>query len=388
MAGTAHRPAAAGTSTRHTSSTRRPTAMGRSASRPTAMPLRTVGAVAGLLALAGCSAIGTDLGATGPDDTGGGTVVLVTHDSFALSEVLIADFEALTGLTLEQRAPGDGGALVNQLILTKDAPLGDVVYGIDNTFASRAIDEGVLDPYTSPAAGEDSARYAADDEGHLTAIDVGDVCLNVDHEWFAESGVPEPATLEDLTEPAYRDLLVVTNPATSSPGLAFLLATVDAFGEDGWLDYWAALRDNGLEVVSGWSDAYYVDFSGPSSEGDRPIVLSYASSPPYEVGEDATSAPTGALLDTCFRQVEYAGVLAGAGNPEGARQVIDWLLSAEVQADIPESMYVYPVDSSVELPESWTQYAPQPTDPFTVDPAKISENRDAWIQQWTDTVIG
>ena len=356
---------------------------GRRTARRTAPALVGVAA----LALAGCSAIGADDEAPA-EEGGGGTVVLVTHDSFALSEELIAAFEADTGLTLEQRAPGDGGALVNQLILTKDAPLGDVVYGIDNTFASRAIEEGVLEPYTSPAAGADAEQYAVGDEGHLTAVDVGDVCLNVDHEWFAEAGVPEPVTLEDLTDPAYKDLLVVTNPATSSPGLAFLLATVDAFGEDGWQEYWAALRDNGVSVVSGWSDAYYVDFSGPSSEGDRPIVLSYASSPPYEVPEGADVAPTGALLETCFRQVEYAGVLSGAENPDGARQVVDWLLSPEVQADIPESMYVYPVDSSVELPESWTRFAPQPEDPATVDPALVSEKRDTWIQQWTDTVLG
>ena len=344
--------------------------------------------LAATLALSGCSALESGTPTEADEDGGGGTVVLVTHDSFALSEELIAAFEADTGLTLEQRAPGDGGALVNQLILTKDAPLGDVVYGIDNSFASRAVAEGVLEPYVSPAAGEDVGRYAVDDEGSLTAIDVGDVCLNVDHEWFAEAGIPEPTGFADLTQPAYKDLLVVTNPATSSPGLSFVLATVDEFGEDGWVDYWAALRDNGVKVAAGWEDAYYVDFSGPSSEGDRPIVLSYASSPPYEVPEGADTAPTGALLDTCFRQVEYAGVLAGAQNPEGAQKVIDWLLSTEVQADIPLSMYVYPVDSSVELPEPWARFAPQPADPATVDPALVSENRDAWIQQWTETVIG
>lgn len=352
-----------------------------------------LGAAAALV-LAGCTAVGG--GGEGGDADGGAatdagasdTVVLVTHDSFALDEDLVADFEERTGLTLELRAPGDAGALVNQLVLTKDAPLGDVVYGIDNAFASRAVEEGVLEPYASPAAGDDVRRYAVGDGDHLTAIDVGDVCVNVDREWFAEAGVPEPETLEDLADPAYADLLVVTNPATSSPGLSFMLATVAAFGEDGWLGYWERLRDNGVKVASGWSDAYYVDFSGSEGEGDRPLVVSYASSPPYEVGEDADEAPTRAMLDTCFRQVEYAGVLAGAANPEGARQVIDWLLSPEVQADIPTSMYVYPVDSSVELPEEWARWAPQPEDPFVVDPADISAHRDRWIQEWTETVVG
>ena len=339
-------------------------------------------AVAVAVTLTACSLIGNQ------DDAGdAGTVVLVTHDSFALPEELIAAFEADTGLHLETRAPGDGGALVNQLILTSDAPLGDVVYGIDNSFATRAIDAGVLEPYFSPAADEYVARHAVDEAGYLTAVDFSDVCINVDHAWFTAAGVPEPVTLADLVDPTYRDLLVVTNPATSSPGLAFLLATVGAFGEDGWVDYWAGLRDNGVLVASGWSDAYYVDFSGPSSEGDRPLVLSYASSPPYEVPEGADAAPTGALLDTCFRQVEYAGVLAGAANPEGAAAVIDWLLSPQVQAAIPESMYVYPA-TDVELPESWTRFAPLAPEPFAVDPDRISERRDEWIQTWTDTVIG
>ena len=345
---------------------------------------------AGGLAIAGCSAVGPDdAGSASPSgEAAGGTVTLVTHDSFALSEELITRFESETGLTLEQVAPGDAGSLVNQLILTKDAPLGDVVFGIDNSFASRAIDEGILAPYTSADLPADAAQYAVDDKGSLTPIDTGDVCVNADEEWFAEKGLAVPASFDDLLKPEYKDLLVVENPATSSPGLAFLLGTIGAFGEDGWTDYWSGLSDNGVKVAASWSDAYYVDFSGPSSEGDRPLVVSYSSSPPYEVPEGAEAAPTSALLDTCFRQVEYAGVLAGAASPEGAQQVIDWLLSPEVQADIPESMYVYPVDSTVALPDSWAQFAPQATAPFAVAPADIAANRDEWITTWTDTVIG
>lgn len=352
---------------------------------PAALTVLTV------LALTACSVADGPSAATTGDGTDGGstgTITLVTHDSFHLSDGLLAQFEADTGLTVTQVAPGDGGALVNQLILTKDAPLGDVVYGIDNTFASRAIDEGVLAPYTSqvPAAA-DAAEYAPDAPGSLTAIDKGDVCLNVDHAWFSAQGVPEPTTLEDLTDPQYADLTVVTNAATSSPGLAFLLATIGAFGEDGWQQYWTDLTANGLKVAEGWSDAYYTDFSGGGG-GSRPVVLSYASSPPESIPEGGGEPTTGALLDTCFRQVEYAGVLAGAQNPEGAQQLIDWLLSDEVQADIPGSMYMYPVSSAVDLPAAWAQWAPLADEPFEVDPADIAANRDDWVRAWTDLVVG
>lgn len=342
----------------------------------------------GALALAGCSATQSEPSPTGTGtSTPGGTVVLVTHDSFALPDDLISQFESDTGLTLDVRTQGDAGSLVNQLVLTKDAPIGDVVFGVDNTFASRAIDAGVLAPYrpTLPAG---AAQYQVGDSGDLTPIDTGDVCVNADVAWFTEHKLPVPQSLEDLTNPEYQDLLVVENPATSSPGLAFLLATIGAFGSDGWQGYWQALKDNGVDVAASWSDAYYVDFSGPSSTGKRPLVVSYSSSPPYEVPDGAETAPTTALLDTCFRQVEYAGVLAGAKNPDGAKKVVDWLLSPAVQAAIPESMYVYPVDSSVELPESWVTYAPMATQTFVVDPPEIAKNRDAWIKAWTDLVVG
>jgi thiamine transport system substrate-binding protein len=328
---------------------------------------------AAVIALAGCSATGAG-GSAAADSS----VTLVTHDSFGLSEGLLESFEEETGLTVKVVQPGDGGALVNQLVLTKDAPLGDLVFGIDNSFASRAVDEGVVAPTEAPDAFEDA----------LVPVDYGDVCINVDHTWFAEKGLVEPVTLEDLTKPEYKDLLVVPNAVTSSPGLSFLLATVGAFGEDGWLDYWTALKANGLKVADGWSDAYSTDFSGGGGGGPRPIVLSYASSPPFTVPEGGTEPTTGALLDTCFRQTEYAGVLEGAANPDGAQKLLDFLLSDEVQEDIPVTMYMYPVSPTAALPEDWTAFAPLATDPFDVAPAEISKNREAWLALWSETVIG
>lgn len=334
----------------------------------------------GLLVTAACSTIGQQTPATG--DAEGSALTVVTHDSFALSDELLAEFEESTGHEITWVAPGDGGALVNQLVLTKDAPLGDVVFGVDNTFAARAVAEDVFVPYTSPAADDLPAPFG----DALTPVDFGDVCINIDHEWFAEQDLTEPVTLADLTEPAYADQLVVTNPATSSPGLAFLLATISAFGDD-WQDYWRDLVDNGLEVADGWSDAYYVDFSGSEGEGPRPLALSYSSSPAAEAA-GAEDAPTGALLETCFRQTEFAGVLAGAENPDGAQAFVDFLLSPEVQADIPGTMYVYPVRDDVELPADWARHAPAAEEPHELAPEEIAEERDAWLEQWTELVTG
>ncbi len=346
---------------------------------------RTV-AVIGAVVLVGATACSTVGGTGGGDDAATGTVVLVTHDSFAVKKDLLAEFEQESGLTVDVRELGDAGTLVNQLVLSKDVPLGDVVYGIDNAFASRALDAGILEPYASPQATDLVPGLAVDDTDRLTPIDYGDVCINVDREWFASRQIPEPQTLEDLADPAYRDLLVVTNPATSSPGLAFLLATVDAYGAD-WTGYWSRLRDNGVRVSDSWSDAYFVDFSGAEGTGPRPLVLSYASSPPYTVGKGDAEPPTRAMLDTCFRQVEYTGVLAGAENPAGARELVDFLLSARFQEDIPQKMYVYPARQDATLPAAWQRYAPLSDDPYQVSTADIGAHREEWIRQWTATVV-
>lgn len=313
----------------------------------------------------------------------GTELTVVTHDSFAVPEDLLNGFEEETGMSVEIVQPGDGGALVNQLVLTKDSPLGDVVFGIDNTFATRAMDEGVIEPYNSEALPAESSQFSLDG---LTSVDFGDVCINADLTWFEKKGQPVPTTLEDLADPAYKDLLVVTNPASSSPGLAFLLATISAEGE-GWKDYWTQLKDNGVKVAQDWSEAYYSDFTAAADNGERPLVLSYATSPAFTMDEEGTASTTAALLGTCFRQIEYAGVIEGADNPEGAKAFIDFLISPEVQASIPENMYMYPVDSSVELPAEWQQFAPLSPHPLEVTPEDIDAHREQWIQEWTDTVL-
>jgi thiamine transport system substrate-binding protein len=269
-------------------------------------------------------------------------------------------------------------------VLTKDHPLADGVFGIDNTFASRAVDEGVLATYDAhqPASAK---QFALDGDAahYLTPIDYGDVCVNIDDTWFAQHKVAPPKTFADLADPAYKDLLVTPGATTSSPGMAFLVATIGRFG-DGWKDYWKKLVANGVKVDAGWEDAYTVDFTAGGGKGDRPIVVSYSSSPPFTVPKGGDKPTTSALLDTCFRQVEYAGVLKGAKNPKGAQEFIDFMLQKQFQAALPENMYVYPVDTTVALPPDWAKWAPISPDPVEVPAADITAHRAEWLRDWRD----
>lgn len=320
-------------------------------------------------------------------------LTVIAHDSFAYSEDVMAAFEEETGITVEVLRVGDAGTLVNQSILSRENPLGDVMYGIDNTFLGRALEAELFVPY-QPSALEDVPETFHDPTGHVTPVDYGDVCLNYDVAYFAENDLPE--SLEDLTDPEYRGMLVVENPATSSPGLAFLIATVAAFGEEGdytYLDYWRDLIENDVYVSEDWTDAYYGQFSGSAaSEGDRPLVVSYASSPPVEVyfsDPVPERAPTGAVTadGMCFRQIEYAGVLQGTENVEAAQQFIDFLLSREFQEDMPLQMFVFPVLPDAELPEVFEQFAEIPENPVLMDFEAIDDGREGWIQAWTETVL-
>ena len=337
-------------------------------------------------ALAGCGS-GDDGGST---PSGAGKVVTIaTHDSWNMDEKVMADFTAKTGIKVRIATQGDAGELTNKLVLTKDHPIADGVFGIDNTFASRAVDEGVLAPYSGrrPAS---AARFALDGAGGeaLTPVDYGDVCVNVDDTWFAKKKLAPPSTLDDLADPAYRGLFVTPGATTSSPGLAFLLATIGRYGEDGWQDYWRKLVANDVKVDAGWEDAYTVDFTAGGGKGTRPIVLSYSSSPPFTIPKGATEPTTSALLDTCFRQVEYAGVLAGAKNPQGAQQFIDFMLTRAFQQALPDNMYVYPVDAAAPLPAGWDRFARTAPKPFAVAPDDIAAHRSDWLREWRDIATG
>jgi len=323
---------------------------------------------------------------TGPIDT---KVVLVTHDSWAVPKGLLAEFTAETGYTVTVLKTGDAGELTNKLVLTKNNPIGDVAYGVDNTFASRAIDAGVFTDYASPAstADVDSFRVAAAPDA-LTPIDWGDVCVNVDDSWFAKHDLALPTSMSDLADPKYKGLFVTEAATTSSPGLAFLLATIAEYGETGAFDYWKSLMANGTKIDAGWEKAYYTDYTAGGGGGAYPIVLSYNSDPVFSIPDGKSKPTTSVLSDTCFRQIEYAGVLSGAKNPDGAKALVDFMLSDQFQSILPDNMYVFPVRSDVALPPLWVKWAVVPDNPLSVDPATIAANRDQWLKKWVDTTSG
>ncbi|HEY5424565.1 MAG TPA: thiamine ABC transporter substrate-binding protein [Ilumatobacteraceae bacterium] len=334
----------------------------------------------------------------GSDATSGkpAAITLVAYDSFPTEKTSLNDaldeFTKSTGIPVKIVIAGDAGTMVTKAKLTAGNPEGDVMWGVDNTLLSSAIDGKVFSKYQPNGANAIDTTLTALVPGHeLTPVDFGDVCINYDIGWFRSHNLKPPGSLDDLTKPEYKDLLVVENPSTSSPGLAFLLATIDNSGDKGWQDYWKALRANGVEVVDGWTTAYDDEFSGAAgSTGSKPLVVSYGSSPPAEVifaDPPRTDAPTAVVDSTCFRQVEFAGVLRGTDHQSEARKLVDFLISSRFQKELPLNLFVYPARTDTTLPAEFTKYSVVPATPYTMDPAEIAANREQWQDEWTDIVL-
>ncbi len=339
-----------------------------------------------LLFLSACSPAATATQSSGPE-----TLTVMTHDSFSVNKDVLKSFEEANNAKVVLLQSGDAGAALNKAILTRDAPLADVLYGTDNTFLSRALQADIFESYQSPALAEIPDTFKLDPSNRALPVDYGDVCINYDKAYFADKNLPVPQSLEDLTKPEYKGLLVVENPATSSTGLAFLLATVAHYG-DAFTQYWQSLKDNGVVVVDGWETAYYTNFSASSGKGPQPMVVSYGTSPAAEViyaEKKPDDAPTASILgpDTCFRQIEFVGILQGTKHRALAEKFVDFMLGRQFQEDVPLQMFVYPVNPNAALPEEFTKYAQAPEQTATLAPDVIAEKRDAWIEAWTNTVM-
>lgn len=352
-----------------------------------------------LLLAAGCSGNGTGTQTPQPAATDAEstpaetqTLTVMTHDSFSVSQEVITAFEQEHNAKLVFLKSGDTGSALNRAILSKANPLADVFYGVDNTFLSRALDEDIFEAYRSPLLENIPDEYELDGENRALPVDYGDVCINYDKSYFAEKNLAVPQTLEDLAKPEYNGLLVMENPAISSTGLAFLLGTITHFGEDGYLEYWQSLKDNGVVIVSDWETAYYTNFSASSGNGPQPMVVSYGSSPAVEViyaETELDEAPTASIVgpDTCFRQIEFVGILNGTPNRDLAEAFVDFMLDQTFQADMPTQMFVFPVNDQVELPEVFVENIQMPEQPAYMDISQIAEKREQWINDWTDLML-
>ncbi|MEA3326294.1 MAG: thiamine ABC transporter substrate-binding protein [Chloroflexota bacterium] len=320
------------------------------------------------------------------------TLTVMTHDSFAISEDLIAEFESEHDITVSFVRSGDTGRALNQAILSKENPIADIFYGVDNTFLTRALEEKIFEAYASPLLSEIPDSYQIDPDNFALPVDYGDVCINYDRSYFEESDLDIPTTLEALIDPEYAGLFVTENPATSSPGLAFLMATIAQFGEENYLNYWMALKENGLVVVSDWETAYYTNFSGSTGQGPQPMVVSYSSSPAAEVifsESELEEAPTASIIgpNTCYRQIEFVGILLGTKNRDLAEDFIDFMLGVPFQEDIPMQMFVYPVNQNAALPQAFVENVQIPDEPASLSPQQIDQNREKWIEAWIDLVL-
>lgn len=320
------------------------------------------------------------------------TLTIMTHDSFDASEDVITAFEVENNVKLVFLKSGDAGTTLNRAILSKNSPQADVLYGVDNTLLSRALDEGIYETYASPLLDKIPAEFQLDATNNALPVDYGDVCINYDKAYFSQNALPLPQTLADLTQPEYNGLLVVENPASSSTGLAFLLATIAEYGPEGYLAYWQELKDNGLVIVNDWNTAYYTNFSASSGKGAQPMVLSYASSPPVEViyaATELTDAPTASLVgkNMCFRQIEFVGILKGTPHRELAEKFIDTMLGQKFQEDMPLHMFMYPVNRDAALPEVFVKYSQIPEQPAMLSPDVIAANREQWLNDWTEAIL-
>jgi thiamine transport system substrate-binding protein len=330
--------------------------------------------------------------ATGAASGAAPVLTVMTHDSFAVTESLVRQFETQNHVKLSFVKNGDAGSALNRAILSKDAPLADVFYGVDNTFLSRALEAGIYEPYNSPLLATISDQFKLDPQNNALPVDYGDVCINYDKAYFTKNNLAVPQSLQDLAKPEYKNLLVVENPATSSPGLAFMLATIVEYKESGYQDYWRQLRANGVVVVNDWETAYYTNFSGSSGQGPQPMVVSYGSSPAAEVifaDKPPKEAPTASVIgkNTCFRQMEFVGILKGTKQRALAEKFVDFMLSVPFQEDMPLQMFVFPVNQQARLPDAFQKHVQIPDQPAVMDPQQISKNRDAWIQAWDMTVL-
>lgn len=306
-------------------------------------------------------------------------LTVYTYSSFPVSlvENIKDHFLKKYQIKVDFRAFSDTGPIFNQLLQEKRKPQADLVIGLDNNYFIKAIGHDLFQSYKPKAAAKIRPELVFDPQYRMIPFDYGYVVFNYDRERLGKV----PKTHQDLLDPYYKGKIIIENPLTSSPGQVFLLTTIALYGEDGYLDYWRQLKKNLLTITPGWDEAY-----GMYTAGEAPLVLSYGTSPVYHFLYDKTERYQALVLDdAAYAQIEGMGIVKGAANPEGARQLVDYLLSPEFQSLIPESQFMYPVTTDAKLPESF-KVAAKAERFLNLPLDQVAAKLDRWLADWEKVI--
>lgn len=324
-----------------------------------------------------------------------------------MHEAIAPAFEDLTGATLHVIDGGDAGTALRTAILSAGNPPADLLFGTDNVlfFTDEIEEKCVFLPYESPNLDAINTtvvnvdQFRIDGKLWATPVDQGYVSVNYDIRLDNEtSGVRGPQSLRELAQPKWASTFAIPDPRFSSPGLLFLLATIDTFGETGdytWKTYWAELMDRGALITKDWTTAYvyhftagYGQYNDTTFVGGRQIVVSYTTSPAVEVYFGTPDVPSVSLEPEqgVMQQLETLAILRGSKNVALAQAFIDFALTPDFQNNNAPAMAVYPATNDIDIPDEFTELATDPSELKLADvtPTEIDANLDRWLDEWVD----
>ena len=335
-------------------------------------------------------------------------LVIITYDVLALTDDMIQQFENESGLSVTLVKLDDAGSILDYLIQNEGTENIDLAIGLDNTYLQTAINRGVLTEHQANILSASSSQNTPISEAALlpysgslaVPFDMGYVCLNYDTSIVDGENMTVPTNLWNLTEEEWRGKVAIPSPISSSPGRAFMLATLDYFSysedsSDSFKQWWSAMEENDVIVTSGWTEAYETHYTGGYGEwtegyiGDAHITVSYCHSPGVEswYNENWTKSASLDLPQSSFFQVEYATAVTG-GNVEAASEFIDYLLSEQVNSQMPEQNLMYSVLEGEDLPTAngYRYHSTVPSEPAEISMQEIAENMESWLQQWNSAM--
>jgi len=317
-------------------------------------------------------------------------LVVYTYSSFAswgAAPFIEEAFEKKHDVDVQFVATGDARMMLTKLLTEREAgrPGADVFVGVGSVDLSMARGEDLFVPLT----GEDIPNLASvredlliDPTNSLIPYEHSYVTLVYDSQVLAVEDVP--LTFEQLLDPKYKKMLILEDPRTSSVGLAFLLWTIHQYGDPGYLDYWRKLLPNVLTITQGWSAAYDLFLAR-----EAPIVVSFSTDTAYSVIEEGSARYKVMLLNSQgYRSIYLMGIVKGTKQQGLCKELLDFVLSPEVQERISTTEWMFPANRKTLLPVLFYQNAVFPPDPVMVPSERIGENLDRWLLEWAGIIVG